>query len=52
MNPVDALTRKTADVRKVLTGLQSWPDHLSGRLRKKLVSFDQKIAKFPQRRWA
>ena len=52
MNPVEALTGKTADVRKVLAGLRGWPDNLSGRLRNRLAGFDEKIAKFPQRRWS
>ena len=29
-----------------------WPKRLPSRLRKKVALFEQKIAKFPQRRWA
>jgi hypothetical protein len=52
MNPMETLAGKAADVGKILDRLRSWPDHLSGRLQKKLAGFDQKIAKFPQRKWS
>jgi hypothetical protein len=39
-------------IRGILGSVTAWPERLPGRLRRKLVSFDQKIAKFPQRRWA
>jgi len=38
--------------RTVLSQLTSWQKRLSGRLRKKVVSFDQRIATFRQRRWS
>ena len=37
-------------VRSVLAILESRPEHLSGRIRKKIVGFERTIAGFRQRR--
>jgi hypothetical protein len=38
--------------RTVISQLNCWQKRLSGRLRKKLVSFDQRISTFRQRKWS
>ena len=51
VNEITTASNNPGTARKVfdrITGLQK---HLSGRLRKKMVSFDQRIAAFRQRRW-
>ena len=50
-NEITTASKNPGTARKVfdrITGLQK---HLSGRLRKKIVSFDQRIAAFRQRKW-
>jgi hypothetical protein len=38
--------------REVISHINGWQEHLSGRLRKKMTGFDHRIAGFPQRRWS
>jgi hypothetical protein len=49
MNLVPAPAGTAANV---LGALRAWPGRLSGRLKKRIVHFDQTIAAFRQRRWS
>jgi hypothetical protein len=49
------MTNSQEDPKKARTVIQQvscWQKRLSGRLKKKLVSFDQRIATFRQRKWS
>ena len=46
------MTTPPEKTRTVMTRLSCWQKRLSGRLRKKILGFDQRIATFRQRKWS